>query len=197
MHPNSGELCIGPFGVSLFSFYNLLAVAAVLIVCYIILSFIYHRFKNGLYHLTFILLLFGLVISLSGILFIYILFQEEADDPIASIYFPLNAAIKNTCFQDPLRNHCPKSVSELIAIQPQDFTRLTSGRGLTYQYYPETNQYTLVVRHDAIRGVIFDPRLEQNGEPDFKDVNIDSCSSPKYKVENPPYLPGLDFNNIN
>lgn len=121
-----------------------------------------------------------------------------ADYPPSTSYHSLNAAIKNTCFLDPQRNHCPKIVQDIISIEPDNFTKLTENAHITYQYYPETNEYTLIVRNNNLwvngyRVAIFDPRLATvknygNGV-DFFDADVAWCNG-KYILTNPPPFPG-------
>lgn len=107
-----------------------------------------------------------------------LLFLEGLDNPVASLYFPLNAAIKNTCYLDLTKTHCPKNLDELIAIEPENFKPLLWGKKANYWYYPDSNEYTLIIKHDWMRGVIFDPKLQTFGTSDFVDLT--------YCTSNPP-----------
>lgn len=122
------------------------------------------------------------------------------DNPPSSHFHDVNAAVKNTCFLDPRRLHCPKTSEEVIAIEPQLLEPETKDSELTYQYYPQTNQYTLIIRphnmqSSGSRVVIFDPRLSiaqgyGNGL-DFYDAEVTGCNSGgKYKLVSPPPFPG-------
>jgi len=118
---------------------------------------------------------------------------------IASGSYPdLNAAIKNTCFLDPQKNHCPKTVQDIINIKPQSFVKLTENAVLTYEYYPDTNQYTLIVREKSMwmnnnQVAVFDPRLtivKNYGMGfDFVDTEAYECNG-KFVLKNPPPFPG-------
>lgn len=108
----------------------------------------------------------------------------------ASRYFDLNAAIKNTCYLDPKRHNCPKTLEQLIAIEPEKFTKFKNECQLTYRYYENTNEYTLIVRDSPNRAVIFDPRLKKvtiSGF-DFDEVNV--CTLGKDSIFNPPNFEG-------
>lgn len=137
-----------------------------------------------------------LFIFLSLFLFVLIMifYGEEYDQPIASKYFPLNAGIKNTCYLDPERKNCPKSVEELINIESIYFKNLTQNVALKYEYYPDTHWYSLVViEKDTLKGVIFDPRLKDvknyGYQDDYFDITASYCGG-KYSVDNPPQLKG-------
>lgn len=123
-------------------------------------------------------MLFGLFIAYVSFVFLFIFLLEEYDKPIASNYFAVNAAIKNTCFLDPNRVHCPKTFEEIIAIEPQRFNDLLKGKTVAYNYNPENNNYTLFVLNDNNRGVIFDPNFKQRNENgyDFLDIHVNSCN---------------------
>lgn len=128
------------------------------------------------------------------------------DNPPSADYHVLNAAIKNTCYLDPTHNHCPHSAQDLIAIEPQDFIGLTKNAHLTYQYYPQTNQYTLIVRNNNYqynndRVAIFDPRLASTSGYgykglDFYDAEIVNNCDGTFRLSNPPPFSG-PWNKIN
>ena len=120
------------------------------------------------------------------------------DFPPSAHYHVLNAAIKNTCFLDPQRNHCPGTVQDIINIEPERFTTLTKNAHLTYEYYPQTNEYTLIIRNNNLkendyRVAIFDPRLtsvKNYGRGlDFLDTQVVYCNG-KYILTDPPPFPG-------
>ncbi|PWU24265.1 hypothetical protein C5B42_00215 [Candidatus Cerribacteria bacterium 'Amazon FNV 2010 28 9'] len=137
-----------------------------------------------------------------GISFIFI-FGD--DNPPSYQYHNLNAAVKNTCFLDPRKINCPKTPQDLINIQPQQFIPETAHAHLTYQYYPATNDYTLIIRNDDYvlgnnnRVAIFDSRLPKDSNYaqglDFADVEVTKCGD-KYSLINPPSFPG-PWNAIN
>lgn len=130
-----------------------------------------------------------------SIILVVVMDHKLNPTPQASYYFPLNAAIKNTCYLDPKMVHCPRTVEDLIAIQPQDFTSYLDKAHLTYSYYPATNEYTLIARYSKRRAVIFDSRLkdERLGKPDFIEVKVSSCGQDH--IINPPSFPG-PWNNL-
>lgn len=141
--------------------------------------------------------LFGSV-SIVAIVVLILTGHISTDNPPSYAYHVLNAAIKNTCYLDPQRNHCPKSVEELISIEDKNFTELTKDAHLTYKYYPQTNEYTLIVRNNNLkennyRVAIFDPRLQTAKNYgrglDFVDEQVVWCSE-KYVLKNPPPFPG-------
>lgn len=137
------------------------------------------------------LFLFVSVVCLIGWAF----YTESFYRPIVSDYFVLNAAIKNTCYLDPERKNCPHTVDELIRIEPERFRALAEGKKITYQYYPDTHQYTLIVR-DKRQAAIFDPRLQTIAQygVDFTNSPAYYCGN-RYQVGNPPPFPG-PWNNI-
>jgi hypothetical protein len=120
-------------------------------------------------------------------------------NPPALNYHNLNAAVKNTCFLDPSRARCPHTAKELINIQPQQFVHEVGNAHLTYQYYPETNDYTLIVRNNDFlfsndgRVVVFDsrlPRTKNYGSGlDFVEPEAVQCGT-TFQLINPPPFPG-------
>lgn len=98
----------------------------------------------------------------------------------------LNAAIKNTCLLDPLKVNCPKDVKGVIAIEPQTLVSETRGKYLAYRYFPQTNDYTMVIR-SGDQGVIYDPRIERyyNHYVDSINVQFESCSNKIVSVRFP------------
>lgn len=151
-----------------------------------------------------ILIILSLAVSFFVFLFLtmfclwslWLIFPD--DNPPSADYHVLNAAIKNTCFLDPQRNHCPKTAQDIINIEPERFTKLTKDAHLTYEYYPESNQYTLIIRDENIRNnnyrvVIFDPRLSSAEDYskglDFVDADVSICNG-KFVLDNPPPFNG-------
>jgi hypothetical protein len=104
----------------------------------------------------------------------------------ASNYFQLNAAIKNTCYLDSRRAHCPQNLDQLIAIQDENFQPLK--HMLIYKYYPDTNQYTLIVHDHTYGAVVFDPRLKNTNGEDFAEFQVSKCGGDH--IINPPNFPG-------
>jgi hypothetical protein len=147
------------------------------------------------------LFVFFIFFVVSGLFFAFRFFST--DHPPSENYHVLNAAIKNTCYLDPTRNHCPRTAADVISIESINFSNLTKDAHLTYQYYPETNQYTLIVRDNNLaadngRVVVFDPRLAtgsgSNGL-DFEDTDLVKCGS-HYQLKKSPPFPG-PWNQIN
>jgi len=127
------------------------------------------------------------------ILIAFFIYDIGADDPLVSQYSQLNAAVKNTCYLDPQKIHCPKNLSELISIQDKDFKKYLTTAHLFYEYRPETNQYTLIaLEKGGKRGVIYDPRFEGRKDygygGDFSEITYNSCSG-KIEIN---YLPPFD-----
>ena len=168
-----------------------------------------YKHKNPIYHLLFgfSCIIFFITLSILSALFLIITQIIPLDDgrPSAAIH-QMNAAIKNTCLIDPLRNNCPKNLDEVMKLYPQEFTKLTERYVFTYQYYPEKNQYTLIARPKNLRlswnkVALFDPRLQKIDTPydtsgvDFADTPIYQCGT-KYNLVLPPLFPG-PWNKIN
>lgn len=144
----------------------------------------------------FVSFLIFIIVTLVNIVFF--VFAFPGDSPPSAGYHVLNAAIKNTCFLDPQRNHCPKTVEDLINIEPEHFRELTKDAHLTYKYYPYSNQYTLIIRNNDVwqnnyRVVIFDPRLatvkNYGTGLDFFDARVSDCKG-KIVIDNPPPFEG-------
>lgn len=76
-------------------------------------------------------------------------------------------------------------MDELIAIQPEDFKPLVNKAHFTYYYYPQSNEYTLIVRKGMLtqyRAAIFDPIFKQAGIDDTLDVILEQCGA-DYKIK--------------
>ncbi len=146
-------------------------------------------------------ILFFLVISF--ITFVaFAIFSEQYDDPPSGRYHHVHAAIKNTCYLDPEKRNCPTNVDEIIKLDSQRFGPLLSKAALTYQYIPEENRFTLIIRNtnplyteDEV--AIFDSRLLQSGKSspgygygyDFYETKILKCGD-KYELIDKPPFPG-------
>ena len=152
----------------LFGFIEVVIFLAVIFLTYKVVVKVVKTSKNLLHKiLKTILALFGsflVFLILTIINITIIVFNFPGDHPPSAGYHVLNAAIKNTCFLDPERKHCPRSVSDLVSIEPENFSKLTKDAHLVYRYYPDSNQYTLIIRNKNIwrnnyRVAIFDPRL--------------------------------------
>lgn len=168
----------------------------------VVLIKLFKRFRK-IFHRLFITLLslpLFAILSLISLFTILYLFGQLDDSPPSYRYHVLNAAIKNTCYLDPQRNRCPKTAEDLINIEPVNFRKLTKDAHLTYQYYPETNEYTLIIRStyyhsDNDRVAVFDPRLiklKENGFTglDLYDAKIVNNCDGTFRIVNPPPIPG-------
>ncbi|MEK7526548.1 MAG: hypothetical protein AAB546_03655, partial [Patescibacteria group bacterium] len=112
-----------------------------------------------------LLLCFWVFTALVGF-FAFLIITEIHGQPVGSEYFTLNAAIKNTCYLDPERLHCPKTLDELISIEDRKFKKYLIDSSLYYEYRPETHEYTLIaLKKNSERGVIFDPRFISKVNP--------------------------------
>ncbi len=112
------------------------------------------------------------IIGNLGLLFLFIYIDEYYFGPIANIYFPVNAAIKNTCYLDPTQQNCPNSVEGIINIDNQKFKPLLHAKKVSYTRDPQTNIYTLIIHHSPLKAVIFDPRLSNMGNYGFDFVDV-------------------------
>jgi hypothetical protein len=184
-----------------------------IIVLFGFFAFLIFRDFRGQKNLTFkalgVILWIGSFIISAVMSLVVFWFLIGDDSPPSRDYHTINAAIKNTCYLDPQRNHCPKTIEDIIAIDPEHFKEWTKDANLTYQYYPETNEYTLIIRNNHYnernrsRVAIFDPRLSKPenllythyGGRDFVDTEIMSCNGKLLLVDPPPF-PG-PWDNIN
>ncbi len=91
---------------------------------------------------------------------------ENLDDPIASSYFPVNAAMKNVCYAD--WNKCPNTVEEMKGLD-QSFYDLLKNKHVKLLKDNQKKEFVLVITHDDHRGVIFDKKN------DFVDIQIQGC----------------------
>lgn len=182
---------------------TLAAIATVILLIWV-MKLIDHTQENKLMRVFYFVisiiasvLFFGFAIFVSMIV---LFFSGIAigDNPPSANYHVLNAAIKNTCFLDPQKNHCPKTAQDIINIEPERFTKLTKDAHLTYEYYPQTNEYTLIVKNNNLqkndyRVVIFDPRLAKAKNYgrgfDFVDAEVIWCNG-KYVLKDPPPFSG-------
>lgn len=170
-----------------------------LIVLFIILIKAFKYIRKFYKRIIFLIIFIPIYFLISAIISFFTLLSINSNIPLSYSYSILNAAIKNTCFLDPQRIHCPTTSQEIIAIQPQDFIDLTKNVNLTYQYYSQNNQYTLIVR-DGDNAVIFDPRLvnlkDYNYGFDFADVLAESNCDGTFRIINPPPFSG-PWNKVN
>ncbi len=116
-----------------------------------------------------ILLIYPIFAGLSGMA---LFFTEVMDNPQASRFFIVNAAIKNTCFMDPDRENCPTRAEEIAYIEPAQYKMLEDCCQVNYQYHPETNLYSLVVRYTPTKAVVFDWRFTHETSIDFKEYDV-------------------------
>lgn len=151
-------------------------------------------FKDLLGKIPHIFGLIGLFLLFNLLLFIWLLFSLEAwNNPISSNYAQMHAAIKNTCLLDPERKNCPKNLTELMSLYPEDFKRVTQKSTIHYEYYPESNTYTLIgYENNTRKGAIFDPRLKNvpGFGNDFADFRFYTCKGEK-RIDNIPPFDGL------
>jgi hypothetical protein len=117
--------------------------------------------------------------------YVMILYEFAQPYPVASEYFKLNAAIKNTCLLDPQRDHCPQTLEEISYIEPVEFKRLSAKTNFVYTYNPVTNNYTFIARPRKDHAVIFDQRLIPLYGVDFKEYDVSTWWD-KEKISNPP-----------
>lgn len=106
----------------------------------------------------------------------------------------INAAVKNTCYLDPLRKNCPKNLTELKSIIPQDIKNNPLIQTVSYTYYPLEHQYTLIFKIDSNFWIVFDPSLKNYHEYgyDFMGISQYHCSKKLF----PEYYsskPGVSF----
>lgn len=138
-----------------------------------------------------ILFIFILSVFLAFVLGVFaIAFMEGFDDPPSNGMHTVNAAIKNTCILDPNRLHCPKTLEDIVLIEPETLSPLLVQGTFTYYYYPQSNEYTLIIRKGGLtqyKAAIFDPILSSEGSPDFTDVTLTKCGD-EFKIQDPLYL---------
>lgn len=163
-----------------------------LLVGFVVLIFLVWRKFRSLYRklsFTYLLSIFFLILAFTA----YVFAEEGVDKPNAMRYFPLNAAIKNTCYLDPSMANCPRSLEELINIQSEDFSKHLDDSYLFYEYREEENSYTLVaLKRDTRRGAIFDPRFTSKATPglDFTETRYKKCGN-RIEIEDPPLFEGM------
>ncbi len=121
--------------------------------------------------------------------FLLNMFLTNYHSPQGEQFFVLNAAIKNTCFMDPKKIGCPHNLTELSYLEPAQFAIADKNTQMVYQYYPDQNLYTFIVRYSRTQAVIFDWRLvNENNGIDFKEVKVDTTGVDH--IKNPPNFPG-------
>ena len=140
-----------------------------------------------------LLVLSGLsLFALYPFLFVLIIgvevFVQPLGNPQSTRFAVINAAIKNTCFMDPVRKNCPQTLEEISYIEPQYYKDLRTETQVSYNYYPDINLYTLVVRYSPTRAVIFDWRLTETTGVDFGEYEVALVG--KDRIKNPPNFEG-------
>lgn len=170
---------------------KLLLVLIPIIAFVIVAVFVFKKISNKYLKLiiVFICLPSFLVFALFSSLLIYLSIFEQDNNARASKYFQMNAAIKNTCYLDPNKVNCPKNLEGLLSLYPNDFNPINQKAKLIYHYYPDSNEYTLIVRDKPEGAVIFDPRLStiEKGY-DFKEYSVETCG--RDRIISPPTFPG-------
>lgn len=106
-------------------------------------------------------------------LFLAILVGED-NHAIGSTYFPVNGDIKLACIYKDFPKSCPQTKQDVLGLDPS-FPTLLANKDWDYRYYPDTNQYTLIIRHSQNLGVIFDPLLQKLGSLDLAEMQY-SCT---------------------
>lgn len=106
------------------------------------------------------------------------MFTETLGNPIASTYFAVNGEVKLACLYSGPSNPrvCPKNKDQVLDLSPE-FGHLLSGKEWDYKYYPNQNEYTLIIKHDWFRGAIFDPLLAKLGHMDLVETNYDCAGN--------------------
>jgi hypothetical protein len=178
-----------------------------IIVTALFLIFVYvlfFKFRNKLKPLQFILfsivaLLFYIFTSVTIDLTIYLIYSYD-DNPPSVHYHDLNAAIKLRCFSETDRKYCPRTAQDVRNIAPDKSKPYLNNAQITYVYYANTNNYSLVIRNNNIlrnnsRAALFDSRLPNAKEYgrkgiDFFDVNIVNNCNGTYTITNPPPFEG-------
>jgi hypothetical protein len=133
-------------------------------------------------YLSFSIVVVTLVLMITSVLF----FFEE--NPNGGAYNQLNAAIKNTCLTDPRHDHCPHTLEELSYVEPEMFAETNKTAQMIYSYYPERNEYTLIVRYKPDQAIIFDPRFLATTGLDFQEFSLSTWG--KDRLIDPPKFDG-------
>lgn len=148
------------------------------------------RFKNK--NVDKLLQALTLIFAVYPFMLVCVFFIELFYDPIgnnrAGEFFIINAALKNTCFIDQSRSQCPKNLEEISYIEPGEYREMISAGQVSYIYYPEMNVYTLVVRYNPVKAVVFDWRLVETEGVDFKEYKVDIIGQDR--IINPPPFDG-------
>lgn len=98
-----------------------------------------------------------------------------------------------SCYLDPERKNCSRSLNELINIESEKFVPYLATSSFRYEYRPQTHSYTLIALEKSMnRGAIFDPRLEnlEGYGYDFVNITYKVCNG-KVIINNPPPIEGI------
>ena len=98
---------------------------------------------------------------------------------MASVYSRVNGEVKLACLYPGPTNKriCPTAYKQIYDLDPNFKRLLYKSSDWGYKYYPSANEYTLVVKHDYFRGVIFDPLLKKLGSFDFVEIRYDCAGN--------------------
>src|SRR5207237_276911 len=108
--------------------------------------------------------------------------------------------VKLGCFGKNQDIGCPHSAADVLFIAPDDVRNDLKHAHITYKYYPQSNDYTLIVRdnnyqYHNYRVALFDsrlPKLKNYGYSglDLFDADIVTDCRGNFKITNPPALAG-------
>jgi len=73
------------------------------------------------------------------------------DSPPSESYHSLNAIVKQYCRYNLTDSLCPRNASQVREIAPEETRSALGGAQITYQYYPKTRDYTLIIRNNNYR----------------------------------------------
>jgi hypothetical protein len=178
----------------LYSVYGAVAFAiwfGIVSVPYILLNVskkFWHKHQNWYKHADLGVGILTAIVFLITSGYAYLGMAEEFYSSEGAYFFPLNAAIKNTCIVDPRRENCPQTLEEISYIEPEFFAEVAKKTQMIYYYYPDTNQYTLVIRYRDKQAIVFDPRLIQTMGMDLHEYRVETKGVDH--LVNPPSFPG-------
>lgn len=134
----------------------------------------------------------GILPIIVVVTFMFEVFFSPMGNPQATRFAVLHAAIKNTCLIHPERLHCPTTLEEIGYIEPKYYQSMIKTAQASYQYYPEENNYTFIVRYSPTQAVIFDQRLVDLYGVDFKEYRVSVLGTDR--IANPPeFLGEVEF----
>lgn len=206
---NTSNCIIPPFEFNIFHLYLIIVFVLLLLTLFLIYNF-FKFFKDPITKAVTAMMSIGFFLLVSFIIFIiFAIFLEENDNPPSAKYHQIHAAIKNTCYIDPERKNCPTNKEEIIRLYPETFGPLLANTEVTYEYNPEANHFTLIIRYKDLRYsgytvALFDSKLTQSGNSspsygygglDFYDPQVMKCGD-KYEIIDKPPFPG-PWNRIN